>query len=281
MIMVGGIGCPSSRDHLALAWASRSGRPLLISPDRGCIFKAAAFDRGGIVAAEGCNAVGGYLRDAYALRYGPTVRVTLRIPLHLGREQAALATEPSRGAVLITQDQPGNEPYPERDWVYEFDRHRLRPIAHDKADDAAQVLAVPCENASQHKRDLPADRWIVPRVVDNPVARARHCRIVAREARCSRLVFRHQAATRDHRPAPGSVAARASSRHRRQPRIARDPQLSDRRRPRGCPGQDVRGFRARDGRRRRGQERPYAGFAGNGVDAERAPLYGPRPHRLI
>jgi hypothetical protein len=45
--------------------------------------------------------------------------------------------------VLITQDQPANEPYPERDWLWEFDGHHLRSIAHYKAEDAAQVLAVP------------------------------------------------------------------------------------------------------------------------------------------
>jgi hypothetical protein len=67
----------------------------------------------------------------------------MRIPLKLGLEQAAIATEPMTHDVLITQDQPANEPYPERDWLWEFDGHHLRSIAHYKAEDAAQVLAVP------------------------------------------------------------------------------------------------------------------------------------------
>jgi hypothetical protein len=122
----------------------------LIDPDHGCIFGAAAFARVGIVAAEGCqqgdpeHGVGSYLGHAYILQYSPQGRLAMRIPLHLGLEQAVVATEPSTGNVLITQDhQPANEPYPERDWVWEFDGHHLRPIAHYKADDAAQVLAVP------------------------------------------------------------------------------------------------------------------------------------------
>jgi hypothetical protein len=67
----------------------------------------------------------------------------MRIPIQLGLEQAVVATEPTTGDVLITQDQPANEPYPERDWVWEFDGRHLRPIAHYKAEDAAQVLAIP------------------------------------------------------------------------------------------------------------------------------------------
>jgi hypothetical protein len=58
-------------------------------------------------------------------------------------EQAVIATEPSSGDVLISQDEPANEPYPERDWVWEFDGHHLRSIAHYRAEDAAQVLAIP------------------------------------------------------------------------------------------------------------------------------------------
>lgn len=150
--MAGGIACPGGRDHLALAPARPGPRPggmKLIDADRGCIFRAAAYDRVGIVAAEGCDqgdpehGVGSYLGYAYLLQYGPHGRLIRRIALHLGLEQAVIATEPSTGEVLITQDQPANEPYPERDWVWEFDGHHRRPIAHYKADDAAQVLALP------------------------------------------------------------------------------------------------------------------------------------------
>jgi hypothetical protein len=147
--MAGGIGCPSGRNYLALASATQRGRLRLIDPDRGCVFRAAAFDRAGIVAAEGCNrgdpehGVGAYLGYAYVLQYSARGHLTRRIPLHLGLEQAVLETEPSTGDALMTEDQPANEPYPERDWVYELDGHQLRPIAHYRAEDAPQVLAVP------------------------------------------------------------------------------------------------------------------------------------------
>ena len=45
--------------------------------------------------------------------------------------------------VLISQDQPANEGYPERDWVWEFNGHHLRLIAQYAAHDAAQVIAAP------------------------------------------------------------------------------------------------------------------------------------------
>ncbi len=150
--MAGGIGCPQGRSYLALAPAgttSRLGALTLIDPDHGCIFRAAAFDRVGIAAVEGCaqgdpeHGAGSYLGYAYALQYSARGRLTMRLPLKLGSEQAVVATEPSTGNVLITQDQPANEPYPERDWLWELDGHHLRPVAHYNADDAAQVLAVP------------------------------------------------------------------------------------------------------------------------------------------
>jgi hypothetical protein len=150
--MAGGIACPGGRSYLALAptaVASQPGALKLMHPGRGCIFKAAAFDRAGIVAAEGCDhgdphhGVGSYLGNAYLLQYSPRGQLTMRILLKLGFEQAAIATEPMTHDVLITQDQPANEPYPERDWLWEFDGHHLRSIAHYKAEDAAQVLAVP------------------------------------------------------------------------------------------------------------------------------------------
>ncbi len=150
--MAGGIACPEGRDSLALAstrTASHPGGLKLIRPDHGCIFRAAAFDRLGIVAAEGCDqgdpehGHGDYLGRAYVLQYGLHGRLVRRLRLKLGLEEAIVATVSSTGNVLITQDEPGNGPYLERDWVWEFNGIRLRPIASYKANDAAQVLAVP------------------------------------------------------------------------------------------------------------------------------------------
>jgi hypothetical protein len=149
IVMAGGIGCPGGRSYLALTHASRRSALTLIDPDHGCIFRAAAFDKPGIAAVEGCNqgdpehGVGSYLGHAYLLQYNRRGQMTTRIALHLGLEQAVAATEPSTDSVLITQDQPANEPYPERDWVWEFDGQHLRAIARYKANDAAQILAIP------------------------------------------------------------------------------------------------------------------------------------------
>lgn len=147
--MAGGIGCPSGRSYLALSSSTRPAQPRLIDPDRSCVFKAAAFDGAGIVAVEACDkgdpthAVGAHLGYASVLQYNRAGRLILRAPLPVGLEQAVVQSEPRTGRVLITEDQPANEGYPERDWVYEFDGHWLRPIAHYRANDAAQVLAVP------------------------------------------------------------------------------------------------------------------------------------------
>lgn len=150
--MAGGIGCPAGRSYLALAPTTATTEHVklkLIDPDRGCIFKAAAFDPKGIAAGEGCkhgdpeHGVGAFLGDAYLMQYDKAGHLMKRIQLHLGLEQANVATDPSTGNVLITQDQPANEPYPERDWIWEFDGAHLRPIANYSANDAAQIIAVP------------------------------------------------------------------------------------------------------------------------------------------
>jgi hypothetical protein len=150
--IAGGIGCPAGRSYLALAPTTATAGHVklkLIDPDRGCIFKAAAFDPQGIAAAEGCNhgdpehGVGSFLGDAYLMQYDKAGRLMKRIQLHPGLEQANVATDPSTGNVLITQDQPANEPYPERDWIWGFDGAHLRPIANYSANDAAPIIAVP------------------------------------------------------------------------------------------------------------------------------------------
>lgn len=144
--------CPSGRTYLAIASTAHgtgAQRPRLVDPDHGCEFRSAAFDPKGIVAAEGCNqgdpehGVGAFLGYAYLLQYDLTGYLVKRIQLHLGLEEAHIATDPRTGNVLITQDQPANEPYPERDWVWEFDGVHLRLIAHYAANDAAQIIAIP------------------------------------------------------------------------------------------------------------------------------------------
>jgi hypothetical protein len=113
------------------------------------MFRAAAFDQDGIVAAEGCtrgdpqHGVGSFLGHAYLLQLNAQGKLMRRIGLRIGMEEALVVAEPSTGRVLVTEDLPANAPYPERDWVWEFDGRHLRLIARYKADDAAQVLAVP------------------------------------------------------------------------------------------------------------------------------------------
>jgi hypothetical protein len=151
MEMAGGYGCPGGPSRLAVARLRRSQTPeiRLIKPDRGCAFTAAAFDRSGIAAAEGCKrgSPRGFsatnLGRAYLLQLAPNGRLIRRLSLKLGLEQAVVAPIPHTGAVLVTQDQPANEPYPERDWVWEFDGTQLRAVGHYRANDAAEILAVP------------------------------------------------------------------------------------------------------------------------------------------
>ena len=147
----GQLFCPVARNKLAVASADpgSTARALrLLPPDRGCEFRAAAFDREGIVAVEGCRQGGpkGFsdasLGDAYLLQFGRNDRLIRRVGLERGLEEAEVATDPGTGNVLVTQDQPANQG-PEYDWVWEFDGTRLRLIARYGANDAAQVIAIP------------------------------------------------------------------------------------------------------------------------------------------
>lgn len=83
------------------------------------------------------------LGHAYLLQLTANGRLIRRLPLEPGFEQAVVAPIPHAGAVLVTQDQPANDPYPERDWVWEFNGTQLRAVGHYRANDAAEVLAVP------------------------------------------------------------------------------------------------------------------------------------------
>jgi hypothetical protein len=121
----------------------------LIAADRQCSFMAAAFDRQGIAAVEGCQhgpngfTVEPFLGYAYVLQLDRHNRVAARVRLQPGWEDGLVSTEFRNGTVLISQDQPANAGYPERDWVWRFDGRSLHPIAHYLAHDAAQVLAAP------------------------------------------------------------------------------------------------------------------------------------------
>ncbi|HEX3690311.1 MAG TPA: hypothetical protein VHV28_11455 [Solirubrobacteraceae bacterium] len=151
--MVGGIACPQGRQYIAIAGADAPAAPnhlKQIAPQRGCVFGAVAFDATGLLAVEGCNQGdpskndgNAHLGQAYLVQYTSAGHLTRRFALRLGLEHAVLANVPHSPDLLVTLDQPANEPYPERDWVWEFDGSHLRLIAHYKADDAAQVLAVP------------------------------------------------------------------------------------------------------------------------------------------
>lgn len=145
--------CPVPRyARLAIVPALRPSRSTawkLIIADSGCSFEAPTFDPAGIAAVEGCRrrgVSGSYidpgLGQARLLQISRTDQVVARINLQPGWEQGVISTERD-GRVLISQDQPANEPYPERDWVWEFDGHQLRLIHHYKANDAAEIIAIP------------------------------------------------------------------------------------------------------------------------------------------
>lgn len=117
---------------------------------KGCSFTAAAFDAKGIAATEACR--GGShpgagadpkLGNVFLLQLNAQDHVIARVALQPGWEQGRVSTIGRTGMVLISQDQPANEGYPERDWVWEFNGHHLRLIAQYAAHDAAQVIAAP------------------------------------------------------------------------------------------------------------------------------------------
>jgi WD40-like Beta Propeller Repeat len=144
--------CSAPRDNrLAVLTSSRGSASTswrLIRADKGCSFEAAAFDRQGIAAAEGCRqgSPAGYsdpnLGRAYLLQLNHHDRVAARVALEPGWEEGTVSSMRD-GTVLVSQDQPANESNPERDWVGKFDGHQLHPIARYNANDAAQVIAVP------------------------------------------------------------------------------------------------------------------------------------------
>jgi hypothetical protein len=145
--------CSAPRfDRLVIVHAGRpsSSRTWkLIAADPHCSFMAAAFDRQGIAAVEGCQhgpngfTVEPSLGYSYLLQLDHHNRVIARVRLQPGWEEGLVSTDFRNGTILISQDQPANAGYAERDWVWQFDGRRLRPIAHYRAHDAAQVLAAP------------------------------------------------------------------------------------------------------------------------------------------
>jgi hypothetical protein len=149
-----GIVCPGAgRDRLAVvslgSGGARYGAVRLLDPSRGCLIRSAAFDGAGIAAIEGCNRGsppdqgGAHLGDAYLLQFDAAGRTVERLRLERGLEDGLVASVPGTGSVLVTQNQPANSGYPERDWVWEFAGRHLRAIGHYRADDADQIQAVP------------------------------------------------------------------------------------------------------------------------------------------
>jgi hypothetical protein len=145
--------CPITHyARLAVVSTDRSARSAswtLLPADPGCSFEAATFDPAGIAAVEGCRQRGNsasYVDPGFGtvwlVQLDPAGRISVRVALQPGWEDGVIATEPS-GRVLLTQDQPANEPYPERDWVWEFDGRTLRLIRHYAALDADEILAIP------------------------------------------------------------------------------------------------------------------------------------------
>jgi hypothetical protein len=149
-----GDSCPTPHaSDLALVAAghgSTTRQFIRVAPDPGCSYFAAAFDRTGIAAVEGCKQGSPQGFSDYSLGKGyivqlsgPRHRVTKRIAIHRGVEQAVVAEDPATRSVLITQDQPANNGTPENDYVWSFDGTHLRLVGRYAAHDAAQILAAP------------------------------------------------------------------------------------------------------------------------------------------
>ena len=150
--MPAGVCTAAPAARLAIVSATRPSprsRWMLIAADRGCSYEAATFDASGIAAVEGCSRANlpDSIQDpsfgqAVLVEINDRHQITGRVNLQLGWEQGVITTEPS-GDVLISQDQPANEPYPERDWVWELHNDHLRLIASYHALDAAEIIAIP------------------------------------------------------------------------------------------------------------------------------------------
>ncbi len=120
----------------------------LVDAQRGCSYEVGTFDRRGVAAVEAC--VRGKQRDSSAVNLGHAFliqlshrdRIVRKLALKPGWENGNISTERD-GMVLVSQSQPANAGYPERDWVWQFDGRMLRLVAHYRAEDAAQVIAVP------------------------------------------------------------------------------------------------------------------------------------------
>jgi hypothetical protein len=132
----GGPSCPTtikSGWNLAIAKAATGGRPVVLFPAlHGCSIDAAAFDSGGIIAAEGCSrqhqsmSFDGATRGAaYLLQYNSRGEITARIALPyrgLDPNQTLIANVPHAKEVLVTQDQPN---------VYELNGTHLRQVVEN------------------------------------------------------------------------------------------------------------------------------------------------------
>jgi len=83
---------------------------------------AGAFDTGGIAAVEVCGAPVSSVKGlACAVQLTFHRQVVRRLAPQRGWEDGLVATIPHTGSVLITEPQPANAGYPERDRVWEFD----------------------------------------------------------------------------------------------------------------------------------------------------------------
>jgi hypothetical protein len=119
----------------------------LLKAKGGCSYEVATFDRWGVTAVESCvrgpqSSLSVNTGQAFLIQLNHRDGVTRRLALQPGWENGAISTERD-GKVLVSQSQPDNAGYPERDWVWQFNGRALRLVAHYRAEDAAQVIAIP------------------------------------------------------------------------------------------------------------------------------------------
>jgi hypothetical protein len=149
---------PACSDTRASAWnleverTAITGRPATLLPaPHHCSLDAAAFDPGGLLAAEGCTpqhhsmSSTGATRGAVELvQYDSRGNVTTTIPLPyrgLDPEQTLIANEPGSNRLLITQDQPNGLVARNDDHIYEMSGTHLRQIVENSW--GSDFMAVP------------------------------------------------------------------------------------------------------------------------------------------
>jgi hypothetical protein len=134
----GGPSCPQPRPaNIVLApagHASRTSSWTVIAHHVGCEYESAAFDRTGIAAFEACaprhrpGPANDFIGPAYVVQLAVSGRVEFRVRLAVGANPGSVASDPSTGEVLVSQNQTYRPHRPTHNFVWQLSGDRLRLV---------------------------------------------------------------------------------------------------------------------------------------------------------